>query len=543
MNNKEFADIIIPDVKNNWEYYENLYKERNLGESQIVSRFAPSPTGSMHIGNIFGAFVGYTFAKQSNGVFYLRVEDTDQKREVENGTETIINGLDELNINFDEGHTLGGEYGPYLQSERQDIYKAYVKKLIEEDKAYPCFCSQDEINEIRSFQEAKKQRIGYYGKFAKCRNLSKEEVINKINNKEDYIIRLKSQGSFYNKVVLNDLIRGKIEMPENDIDEVILKSDNLPTYHFAHAIDDHLMKTTHVIRGDEWVSSYPKHIQLFEMLDFKLPNYAHISPINIKDGDAIRKLSKRKDPWAAINFYNEKGIPHEVIKIYLSTLLNSNFEEWFNENNSKKYSEFEFTFEKMSISGPIFDYEKLINISKTYFSTLKAEDIYNNLVDYTSKYDPKFNSIILDNKEYVINMLNIEREVPKPRKDITSYEDIKNIYWFMFDELFELNTDIYEEITCVTKEELTEYFTEIYNKNDSQEDWFNKLAEYANGIGFTNDRKAFKASPSDFKGTTADFCKYLRIIITKKNLSPNLYDIINLLGKDKLINRINKYFN
>ncbi len=542
MTNKEYAELIIPNVINNWEYYDAKYQKRNLSEEKIVSRFAPSPTGSMHIGNISGAYTGYCYTKQSGGIFYLRVEDTDQKREVENGTEAIINGLKELNITFDEGHTIGGEYGPYLQSERQDIYKAYAKKLIEENKAYPCFCSQEEISTIRESQEKKKQRIGYYGKFAKCSELTKEEVINKINNNEKYIIRLKSPGSFYNKVVLNDLIRGKIEMPENDIDEVILKSDGLPTYHFAHAIDDHLMGTTHVIRGDEWISSYPKHDQLFKVLGFDLPKYAHISPVNIKDGDTIRKLSKRKDPWAAISFYNEKGIPHEVIKLYLATIMNSNFEEWYLANSDKQISDFEFNFNKMSITGPIFDYEKLINISKTYFCNLTAKEIYTNLLEYTSKYDLEFYNLIKDKSDYTTAMLNIEREVPKPRKDISAYSDIKNIYWFMFDELFNKNTDEYEEVTNVTKDDLINYFTNIYSNNDSQEEWFTKLAEYANSIGFTNDRKAFKANPENFKGTTADFCKIIRIMITKKNLSPNLYDIINILGKDKLIDRINIYF-
>ncbi len=543
MTNKELSEVIFPDLNNNWEYYENLYKERNLPADAIVSRFAPSPTGSMHIGNISGAYTGYCYAKQSKGIFYLRVEDTDQKREVENGTDAIINGLKELNITFDEGHTLGGEYGPYLQSERKDIYCAYAKKLIEEGKAYPCFSTADELAQIREHQEKNKMRLGCYGKFAKYRDLPASEASEKIKNKESFIIRLKSPGSFYNKVILNDLIRGKIEMPENDIDEVIIKGDGLPTYHFAHAIDDHLMRTTHIIRGDEWVSSYPKHEQLFSVLGFKLPNYAHISPINIKDNDTIRKLSKRKDPWAAVSFYNEKGIPHEVIKLYLATIMNSNFEEWYNQNSDKSIKDFTFSFDKMSITGPIFDYEKLINISKTYFSNLKATDIYDNLVEFTNKYDVDFNKLILENPEYVINMLNIEREIPKPRKDISSYEDIKSIYWFMFDELFAANTDDYEEMPNTSKEEVINYLENVYDPEKDQNDWFNELSTYANSIGFTSDRKAYKANTEQFKGMVADFCKVLRIIITKKNLSPNLYDIIKLLGSSKLIERTNKYFN
>ena len=327
MTNKEYANLLLPNVKNDWEYYEKKYPERKLNESSMVTRFAPSPTGFVHMGSLLSALTNVWYAKQSNGIVYLRIEDTDQKREVENGVEGIFNDFKNLDVCFDEDLMQGGNYGPYIQSERKDIYQAYAKKLIEEDKAYPCFCSSEEIEKTRELQESKKARIGYYGKYAKCRFLTKEQVIDKINNGEKYIIRFKSPGSFYNKVVLNDLIRGNIEMPENDIDDVIIKSDGLPTYHFAHVIDDHLMRTTHVFRGDEWISSYTKHDQLFKMLDFELPRYAHISPINIKDGETIRKISKRKDPWAAISYYDKRGIPNDAIKLYLATLCNSNFEE------------------------------------------------------------------------------------------------------------------------------------------------------------------------------------------------------------------------
>ncbi len=542
MTNKEYSDVLMPNVEHDAQYYENLYKERYLSEDAIVSRFGPSPTGHMHIGNFYSAFVANTFPAQTGGVSFLRLEDTDQKREMENSLGNIQEQLKELNLIFDESNENGGNYGPYQQSLRKDIYHAFAKKMIEEDLAYPCFCTQDDINHIREDQESKKARLGYYGKYAKCRYISKEDAIKNIEDGKSFIIRLKSPGSFYNKVVLNDCIRGKIEMPENDVDEVLIKSDGLPTYHFAHVVDDHLMGTTHVVRGDEWVSSYPKHDQMFKMLGFKLPNFAHISPINIKDGESTRKLSKRKDAWAAISYYNEKGIPNEVIKLYLSTLFNSNFEEWYNSVSDLTYHNFKFSFDKMPISGPLFDIEKLNNISKTYFSRLTAEEIYENLLVYTKKYDEQFNNIISNNKDYVINMLNIERDVPKPRKDISAYSDIKNIYWFMFDEYFSENTDEYEEVTNVTKENLENYFTKVYSADDSQENWFTNLAEYADSIGFTKDRKAYKADPESFKGTTADFCKIIRIIITKKNLSPNLYDIIKLLGKENLLKRINQYF-
>lgn len=543
MNNKEYADYLIPNVLHDYEYYEELYPERNLDDSAIVTRCAPSPTGKLHMGSLMQALTSLVYANQTNGVLYLRIEDTDHKREIEDGVNQIVKDFKNLDIDFNEGYSFGGNYGPYLQSERGDIYKAYAKKLIEKDLAYPCFCSEDDLNKIRELQESKKARIGYYGKYAKCRYLTKEQVLEKINNGEKYIIRLKSPGSFYNKAVLNDAIRGKIEQPENDIDIIIIKSDGLPTYHFAHAVDDHLMHTTHIIRGDEWVASYPIHEQLFKVLGFKLPTYAHISPINVKDGNTIRKLSKRKDPWAAMSFYDENGIPNDAIKLYLSTLINSNFEEWYNENPEKSFTDFKFSFDKMSVSGPIFDVEKLNNIAKTYFSRLPAEKIYDELLKYTKKYDEEFYQLVLNNKEYMLNMLNIERGTDKPRKDIACYKDVKKYFWYMFDELFEKNHDMYEEMPNISEELVKNYVNNIYDENSDESSWFSSLKEFADNNGFTSDRKAYKANPENYKGTTADFCKAIRIIITKKNQSPNLYDIIKLIGKDRLLKRIDKYFN
>lgn len=543
MNNKEYADYLIPNVLHDYEYYEKLYPERNLDDSAIVTRCAPSPTGKLHMGSLMQALTSLVYANQTNGVLYLRIEDTDHKREIEDGVNQIVKDFKNLDIDFNEGYSFGGNYGPYLQSERGDIYKAYAKKLIEKDLAYPCFCSEDDLNKIRELQESKKARIGYYGKYAKCRYLTKEQVLEKINNGEKYIIRLKSPGSFYNRAVLNDAIRGKIEQPENDIDIIIIKSDGLPTYHFAHAVDDHLMHTTHIIRGDEWVASYPIHEQLFKVLGFKLPTYAHISPINVKDGNTIRKLSKRKDPWAAMSFYDENGIPNDAIKLYLSTLINSNFEEWYNENPEKSFTDFKFSFDKMSVSGPIFDVEKLNNIAKTYFSRLPAEKIYDELLKYTKKYDEEFYQLVLNNKEYMLNILNIERGTDKPRKDIACYKDVKKYFWYMFDELFEKNYDMYEEMPNISEDLLKNYVNNIYDENSDESSWFSSLKEFADNNGFTSDRKAYKANPENYKGTTADFCKAIRIIITKKNQSPNLYDIIKLIGKDRLLKRIDKYFN
>ena len=542
MTNKEYADLLIPNVEHDWNYYEEKYPDRKLDKNAIITRCAPSPTGKLHMGSLMQALTSYVYAKETNGILYLRIEDTDHKREIENGVQLLVQDFKNLEIDFNEGYSFGGEYGPYLQSERKDIYQAYAKKLIEEDLAYPCFCSEDDLNKIRELQESKKARIGYYGKYAKCRYLTKEQVIEKINNGEKYIIRLKSPGSFYNKAVLDDVIRGKIEQPENDIDIIIIKSDGLPTYHFAHAVDDHLMHTTHIIRGDEWVASYPIHEQLFKVLGFKLPKYAHISPINVKDGDTIRKLSKRKDPWAAMSYYDENGIPNEAIKLYLSTLINSNFEEWYNENPEKSFTDFNFSFDKMSVSGPIFDIEKLNNIARTYFSRLSADKIYDELLKYTEKYDDEFNTLIKNNKEYMISILNIERNGDKPRKDIAAYKDVKYYFWYMFDELFNQNTDGYEDILSIDKNILYDYVNKVYDINDDEEAWFSKVKDYADENGFTKDRKQYKENPYKYLGTTADFCKIIRVIITKKNQSPNLYEIIKLLGKDRLLKRIEKYY-
>ena len=542
MTNKEYADFLLPGVEHDYQYYLDKYKPRDLDKDAIVTRAAPSPTGKLHMGSLMQSLISSLYAKQTKGIMFLRIEDTDHKREIENGPESIVEDFKNLEIDFDEGYSFGGEYGPYLQSERKDIYQAFAKKLIENDLAYPCFCSAEELDEIRKLQEAKKTRIGYYGKYAKCRYIPKEEVIKRVNAGEKYIIRLKSPGSFYNKCCLHDLIRGDIEMPENDMDIVVIKADGLPTYHFAHAVDDSLMYTTHIIRGDEWVASYPIHDQLFKVLEFPLPNYAHISPMNVKDGDSIRKLSKRKDPWAAMSYYDEAGIPKDAIKLYLATLINSNFEEWYNQNSDKTIYDFTFSFDKMSVTGPIFDVEKLDNISKTYFSRLSAETIYEHLVEYTSKYDEEFNKLVVNNKEKMINILNIERGGEKPRKDIASYSDVKKYFWYMFEELFDKNNDPYEEFSPIDKEILLEYVNNVYDINDSEEDWFNKVKEFAEKYGYTSNRKEYKANPENFKGTTADFCKVIRIIITKKNMSPNLYEIIKILGVETLKKRIELFY-
>lgn len=542
MTNKELADILLPGVSHDYKYYEEKYPERKLSNGAYVTRFAPSPTGFVHMGSLYTSFAALQLAKQTNGICFLRIEDTDGKRTVENGVQGIIDDFKNLGITFDEGEGFGGEYGPYLQSERKDIYQAYAKKLIEEGLAYPCFCTPEHLEEIRSYQEHKKLRLGYYKKYAKCRDLTMDEIKEHLDKGDKYIIRFRSQGDFENKIVLHDAIKGDIEMPENDIDDVIIKSDGLPTYHFAHVIDDHLMHTTHVTRGDEWVASYPKHHELFKLLGFKEPVYAHIAPITIKEGTTVRKLSKRKDKEAAISYYQKLGIPTPVIRLYLATIENYDFEEWYNANPDKGIDDFTFEFGKMPIGGTLFDIEKLNSIAKIYFSRLKNTELYDMTLDYTKEYDKEFYNILVNNKDYALKVFNIERDIERPRKDIASLSDVRNEFNYMFNELFYQDTNPYAECKVCNKDIVLDYINNVFDETDTQEDWFNHLKEYAINNNYTTDKKAYKAEPDKFNGMVADFCALLRIIICKKNQSPNIYYLIKYLGKEELIKRINKFY-
>ncbi|MEG2283233.1 MAG: glutamate--tRNA ligase [Bacilli bacterium] len=538
MTNEEFANYLFPNVQD-VSYYENKYKKRNLKEGAIVTRYAPSPTGSIHMGNLFQAFISKQYARQSGGIFFLRVEDTDQKREVENGIEGIVKDVESFGINFDEGYGIGGEYGPYLQSERGDIYAAYVKYLVAKGLAYPCFCSSSEIDENRTIQESTKERIGYYGRWATCRDLTPDTAKEKIEAGNPYIFRMKSRGDFNKKHVYHDAIKGDLEYPENDMDNVILKSDGLPTYHFAHAIDDHLMGTTHVIRGDEWVSSLPVHLELFDLLGFKTPQYAHLAPLLKKDGDVVRKLSKRKDPEASVRYYHELGIPVDAIKLYLSTVGNTNFEEWYLANPDKNITDFTFQFDKMSVGGTMFDLAKLENISKVYFSVQKADKIYDEVLNYSKQYDLEFANILEHNKDYTISLLNIEREIERPRKDIGAYPSVRKEFWYMYDELFNKEANPYQDIAKNYQyDDLITYMNTIYLSTDTEEEWFGKVKDFAGTHGYAINRKDYKADPSSFKGQVSDFCELIRVMATTKTISPNLYDILKLLGNDRLKKRL-----
>ena len=543
MDNKDLANLIFPNVKG-YEYYEKKYPARDLPEGAIVTRFAPSPTGFVHIGSLFQALVAWKVAKQTKGVFFLRVEDTDQKREVENGVSGIVNSLNDFGIIPTEGMTDEnneiGEYGPYKQSLRKDIYQSYAKKLIEEGKAYPCFCTPEILDEIRSNQEKAKERTGYYGKWTRCRNMPIDMAAEKIKNGEAYIIRLKSPGNPDKKIKHKDIIKGNIDFPENDQDIVIIKSDGLPTYHFAHAVDDHLMRTTTVIRADEWVASVPLHLQLFYMLGFKAPKYAHISPIMKMDGESKRKLSKRKDPEAAVSYYKEEGIPKQSVIEYLINIANSNFEIWRKQNPDKSIDEFTLELNKMGVSGALFDMVKLLDVSKTVISKYTAEEVYTAALEWAKEYDSELAKMLSD-KEYSLKVLGIERGNVKPRKDIAKWSDIKNIIYYMYDNKFDKNGEFeYQKIT--DKDEIEQivniYFEKYYNENDDKQTWFNKIKDLAEEMGYAREVKEYKANPEAYKGHVGDISTVLRVKLTGRHNTPDLYEIMQVIGKERLLKRI-----
>lgn len=541
MNYKELAELLYPEVTTTIEDLEKMYPERNLPEGAEVCRFAPSPTGRMHMGNMYAAFIPEVFAHQSKGVFILRIEDTDEKRSIENGIEHIVNDLGEFNYIIDESPVTGGNYGPYKQRDRLNIYHTVAKYLVSIGRAYPCFCTEEELTEMRTHQEEIKDRIGYYGHYAKCRDLSMEEIKKHLENKDKWVLRLKSMGDFNKKVEFNDLIKGKLELPENDIDQVLIKSDGVPPYAFAHVCDDHYMRVTTVTRDDSYISSLTYHLEIWDACGFKAPKFAHLLPLNKKDGDKVRKISKRKDPEAAVAFYHERGIPVEAIKLYFATLVNSNFEEWFMANPDKTYKDFKFTFDKMSTSGSLYDLEKLINISKNYISRLKAEEVFNLVDAWSRTYDKEFNELINKYKDYTINVLNIEREVERPRKDIESFSAVKREIGYMYDELFFNEEKAFERKDFYSKELLEYYIDNVYDEADDKQTWFNKIKEMCPKFGFASETKEYKKNPENYKGSVAHVCEVIRVSVTNRTMTPDLYEILKLLGKDRIKERISKF--
>ena len=544
MDYKDLANLIFPEAKE-ISYYEEKYPERNLAEGAIVTRFAPSPTGFVHIGGLYQGLIARKLANQTGGVFFLRVEDTDQKREVENGIVGIVESLKEFGFEPDEGmiseNEGKGNYGPYKQSQRKEIYQAYAKYLIEQGKAYPCFCTPEEVEEIRAKQEVAKIRPGYYGVWAKCRNVTVEEAIQRIQSGEKYIIRFKSQGREDRKIKHHDVIKGNVDFPENDQDIVIIKADGLPTYHFAHAIDDHLMRTTHVIRGDEWLSSVPLHLQLFHELGFKAPKYAHIAPIMKNDEGNKRKLSKRKDPEAAVSYYAEEGIPELAVKEYLLNIANSTFENWRRANPDKSMDEFDLQLNKMSVSGALFDMVKLLDVSKIVISKMTAEEVYKKSLEWAQKYDKDLETLLQD-KEYALKVFGIERGNKKPRKDISKWSDVKENISYMYDEEFEKDGSEYPYQVINDKESIEKilklYIEKYYDENDDKQTWFDKIKELAGEMGYAKEVKEFKENPGMYKAHVGDVSTVLRVALTKRTNTPDMYEIMQVLGKDRVVRRL-----
>ena len=543
---KKIAELIFSDVDKSTEYYEELYPARDLPEGARVTRFAPSPTGYLHFGGLYAGFASKLTAETTNGVFMLRIEDTDKKREVEDGVTGIVQGLHAFGVTPDEGVTGYdmeiGKYGPYTQSLRREIYRAFAKKLVEEGKAYPCFCTPEDLEDIRNRQENEDIK-GYYGAYAKCRDLSDDEIIAKINAGIPYTVRLRSMGDIQRKIAFDDMIKGKIEMSENVNDVVILKTDGIPTYHFAHAIDDHLMHTTHVVRGDEWIASVPLHIELFRTCGFKPVKYAHIAPIMKEENGGKRKLSKRKDPEANVSFYIEKGYPEASVKEYMLTILNSNFEDWRRANKNEDISKFPFNLKKMSVSGALFDMVKFNDVSKNVISVMTAKEVYKLVTDWAMDYNEVLYALFVDDKEKAIAILNIDRDNPKPRKDIACWEEVEDYVTYFYNELYDADYTLPEHINKADAVEILTKYKEIYSANDSKEEWFNKIKELCSACGFTPNVKEYKQNPDAFKGHVGDVSTVIRVAMTSRTNTPDLYYIMQILGVDEVMSRIDNAIN
>lgn len=544
-DHERLAGLLFPDITKTPADYEEIYPLRNLSEGARVTRFAPSPTGYMHIGNMFSCLIDRLAASTEDSVFYLRIEDTDKKREVHDAIDKIIEGLSAFGISPTEGitgkETEKGAYGPYKQSLRKDIYQCFAKDLVLKGYAYPCFCTEEELSALRENQEKEGANPGYYGKYAACRDLTIEQQEEKIKAGIPYTVRLRSDGDENRKIFVEDQIKGKIEMPENIQDLVLLKTDGIPTYHFAHAVDDHLMRTTHVVRGDEWISSLPLHIQLFKLLGYKPPKFAHISPIMKLDEGNKRKLSKRKDPEASVSFYVEQGFPADGVIEYLMTLANSNFEDWRKANpKADKYS-FPFSFKKMSSSGALFDILKLNDICKNVISLMTAEEVYNYTVNWAKDFDTELYELFTADPDYAKTILNIDRENPKPRKDIICWSDVKAYVEYFYDSLYKNEASLPENISSEDAKAILKAYKEVFDVNDDKDTWFAKIKELCEPLGFTPNVKEYKKNPEAFKGHVGDVSTVIRLAVTGRTNTPDLHAILSSLGKDRVFKRFDSF--
>ncbi|PKK97407.1 MAG: glutamate--tRNA ligase [Tenericutes bacterium HGW-Tenericutes-3] len=538
------ANLIYPNLRETLDDLEKKYPKRNLGEQAMVTRFAPSPTGFLHTGSLFASLISWRLAKQTNGVFFCRLEDTDTKREIAGTGDLVLNELSIFGINPDESFIAGGAYGPYRQSERKELYDTIIKELIIRGRAYPCFCSHDTLNQMREYQESIKVNPGYYGEYATCRKLSVDEMIEKVKNGESFVMRFKSMGHHDNKITIHDEIRGTLELTQNDQDIVIMKGDGLPTYHFAHLVDDHFMRTTHITRGEEWMPSLPIHIELFEAMDWVKPYYAHLPVIMKLEDGRKRKLSKRKDPEAAVSFFLEAGYPIEGIMEYLMTIANSNFEEWRLNNLTANIFDFNLSFDKMTLDGALFDLEKVQSISKERLGAMSSDEIGQKALAWAIKYQPDFAKAINQDFDYFKAILSIERGGEKPRKDYTRYSDIFTIIDFMYDEYFDKALNVELPFNPIFTKEQKIIVLEKFLSNPAldldEESWFNNLKQLGNEIGFAPNAKEYKKNKEAFLGHIGDFAEIIRISISGRKNTPNFYHVLRILGLERIKNRIIK---
>ena len=540
MDQKALAALLFPDVTETPEDLEARYPARNLPEGAVVTRMAPSPTGFVHLGNLVQGLVAERMAHQSGGVLFLRVEDTDAKREVPGAVEVLINTLKHYGIHFDEGATIDGDsgaYGPYRQRQRAAIYHVYAKQLVLQGDAYPCFCTEEELTAMRAEQEAKKVNFGYYGEYAVWRDRPIEDVEAAIAAGKPWVLRFRSTGSIENKFKYSDLVKGTLTVTENDIDQVLLKSDGIPTYHFAHAVDDHLMRTTHVVRGDEWLPSLPFHLQLFRALGFRIPKYVHIGPLMKMDGTSKRKLSKRKDPELALTYYKAEGFPVRAVYEYVMTLLNSNYEDWRKANPTASSDDFKFSCKKLNPAGALFDYAKLCDVSKNEIARLDAAEVYDLALEYAKEFDPDFAAALESDPEYARSILAIGRGGKKPRKDLTTWKDVRPYMAFFYDGFFTPG-EFPAQFDGAVIRGILEKFLQTYDPADDAAVWFDKVKALTAEAGFCADMKAYKADPAAWPGSVADVSTFLRIAVTGKTNSPDLYTVMQLLGSKRTAARI-----
>ena len=542
MDYHALAALLFPDVTTTCEELEEKYPPRNVPEGAVITRMAPSLTGFVHLGNLVQGLTSERMAHQSGGVLFLRVEDTDAKREIPGAVEVLIESLKHYGIHFDEGATIDGDngsYGPYRQRQRAGIYHVYAKKLVEEGKAYPCFCTEEELAAMREKQEANKETTGYYGVYAIWRDRPMEDIQAQLAAGQPWVLRFRSTGDVSRQFKFNDLVKGELTVTENNIDQVLLKSDGIPTYHFAHAVDDHLMRTTHVVRGDEWLPSLPFHIQLFQALGFKLPKYVHIGPLMKMDGNSKRKLSKRKDPELALTYYKSEGFPVQAVYEYIMTLLNSNYEDWRRANPTAPATDFKFSPKRLNPAGNLFDYAKLCDVSKNEIAKMDARQVYTLLVEWAKEFDPDFAQKLTADPDFAVRVLAIGRGGKKPRKDMATWADAKPYMGFFYDEYLE--APVFEEKfdKAVIRNAL-EKFLERFNFQDDATVWFDKVKEITQELGFTTDMKAYKQNPDAFPGTVADVSTFLRLAVTGKTSSPDLYTVMQILGYERTVARIRK---